>query len=153
MIRTYSELIKLPTFEERLQYLLLKGRVGAETFGFDRWLNQHFYTSKLWRDDIRPKIIARDLGCDLGVEGYDIQESIIIHHMNPIATKDIVNCTPFLLNPEFLICTSFNTHQAIHYENAEMLKIAPIYFTERKPNDTCLWKTEEESTWTAYLTQ
>ena len=141
MIRTYSELIKLPTFEERLQYLLLKGSVGAETFGFDRWLNQQFYTSKLWRDDIRPKIIARDLGCDLGVEGYDIHESIIIHHMNPILTKDIVYCTPFLLNPEFLICTSFNTHQAIHYENAEMLKIAPIYFTERKPNDTCLWKT------------
>lgn len=139
MILTYKELIRLPTFEERLSYLLLHGRVGAETFGFDRWLNQHFYRSEEWKK-LRREIIIRDNGCDLGVEGYDIQGAILVHHMNPIVADDIVNCTPYLLNPDFLVCTSFNTHQAIHYQNAELLKVAPIYPTERKPNDTCPWK-------------
>jgi len=139
MILTYNELIRLPTFEERLSYLLLHGRVGAETFGFDRWLNQHFYRSEEWKQ-LRRKIIIRDNGCDLGVDGYDIQGAILVHHMNPIVADDIVNCTPYLMNPDFLISTSFNTHQAIHYENADLLKVAPIYPTERKPNDTCPWK-------------
>ena len=139
MILTYSELIRLPTFKERLSYLLLHGRVGAETFGFDRWLNQHFYRSEEWKQ-LRRKIIIRDNGCDLGVDGYDIQGAILVHHMNPIVSDDIVNCTPYLMNPDFLISTSFDTHQAIHYENAELLKVAPIYPTERKPNDTCPWK-------------
>lgn len=139
MILTYNELIRLPTFEERLSYLLLQGRVGAETFGFDRWLNQHFYRSEEWKQ-LRRKIIIRDNGCDLGVDGYDIQGAILVHHMNPIVADDIVNCTPYLMNPDFLISTSFNTHQAIHYENADLLKVAPIYPTERKPNDTCPWK-------------
>lgn len=139
MILTYNELIRLPTFEERLSYLLLHGRVGAETFGFDRWLNQHFYRSEEWKQ-LRRKIIIRDNGCDLGVYGYDIQGAILVHHMNPIVADDIVNCTPYLMNPDFLISTSFDTHQAIHYENADLLKVAPIYPTERKPNDTCPWK-------------
>ena len=139
MILTYNELIRLPTFEERLSYLLLHGRVGAETFGFDRWLNQLFYISEEWKQ-LRRKIIIRDNGCDLGVDGYDIQGAILVHHMNPIVADDIVNCTPYLMNPDFLISTSFNTHQAIHYENADLLKVAPIYPTERKPNDTCPWK-------------
>lgn len=151
MIRTYKELIGFPTFEERLSYLLLHGRVGAETFGFDRWLNQHFYTSQEWKK-LRRQIIIRDNGCDLAVKDYIINEygeknylyeiegSIIIHHMNPIAVDDIVNCTPYLTNPDFLISTSFDTHQAIHYEDAELLKVVPIYPTERKPNDTCPWK-------------
>ena len=139
MILTYSELIKLPTFEERLSYLMLHGQVGAETFGFDRWLNQHFYRSEEWKR-LRREIIIRDNGCDLGIDGYDIQGAILVHHMNPIVSDDIVNCTPYLLNPDFLISTSFDTHQAIHYENAEMLKVAPIYPVERKPNDTCPWK-------------
>lgn len=139
MILTYNELIRLLTFEERLSYLLLHGRVGAETFGFDRWLNQHFYRSEEWKQ-LRRKIIIRDNGCDLGVDGYDIQGAILVHHMNPIVSDDIVNCTPYLMNPDFLISTSFDTHQAIHYENAELLKVAPIYPTERKPNDTCPWK-------------
>lgn len=139
MILTYKELIRLPTFEERLSYLMLHGRVGAETFGFDRWMNQHFYTSEEWKK-LRREIIIRDNGCDLGIDGYDIQGSILVHHMNPIVADDIVNCTPFLLNPDFLISTSFNTHQAIHYSNLEMLNVAPIYPVERKPNDTCPWK-------------
>ena len=140
MMRTYSELIKLPTFKERLNYLLINGRVGALTFGFDRWLNQHFYTSDEWKE-LRKDIIIRDNGCDLGVKDYDIQESIIIHHMNPIVVDDIINRTPYLLNPEYLICTSFNTHQAIHYSDPELLKVLPIYPVERKPNDTIPWKT------------
>lgn len=152
MIRTYSELIKLPTFEKRLSYLLLHGKVGVETFGFDRWLNQHFYTSEEWKK-LRREIIIRDDGCDLGVQDYiigsdgeriyeyEIEGSILVHHMNPIAVDDIINCTPYLMNPEFLICTSFNTHQALHFKNLEMIKkVAPIYPIERKPNDTCPWK-------------
>lgn len=136
MIRTYSELIKLPTFEERFQYLRLDGNVGQEIFGFDRYLNQNFYKSKEWKS-LRDQIIIRDNGCDLGVEGFDIYGKILIHHMNPILLNDIIHQTEFLLNPEYLICTCHNTHNAIHYGDEDLLITAP---RERRPNDTCLWR-------------
>lgn len=136
MIRTYSELSKLATFEERFEYLRLDGEVGIETFGFDRIFNQRFYTSKEWRD-MRARIIVRDYGCDLGVEGYDIFGSVIIHHLNPIRLEDIEKRSDILLNPEFLISTSHTTHNAIHYGDENLLNMAPI---ERTPYDTCPWK-------------
>lgn len=136
MLKTYSELIKLPTFEERFQYLRLDGCVGQETFGFDRYLNQVFYRSKEWKS-IRDRIIVRDNGCDLGMEGFDIYGRILIHHMNPIAAKDIIDRTDFLLNPDYLITTCHNTHNAIHYGDESLLIVAPV---ERRSNDTCLWK-------------
>lgn len=135
-IRTYSELILLPTFEERFEYLRLNGIVGADTFGFDRYINQLFYRSQRWKS-VRNKIIIRDNGCDLGVEGYDIYGRIIIHHMNPLLVKDFINETEFLLNPEYLIATTHNTHNAIHYGDVSLLPTAPI---ERRQNDTCPWK-------------
>ena len=136
-IRTYSELITLPTFEERYQYLRLCGSVGKETFGFDRYINQKFYhTSREWLS-IRDYVIDRDNGCDLGVEGHEIYGKIIIHHMNPITVEDIVQASDILLNPEFLICTIHNTHNAIHYGDESKLLIRPI---ERTPYDTCPWK-------------
>ena len=115
-IRTYSELILLPTFEERYEYLRLDGRVGEETFGFDRWLNQTFYKSEEWLS-MRDKIIVRDNGCDLGIPGRDIYSRILIHHMNPITKEDILRRSDILLNPEYLICVTLNTHRAIHYGN------------------------------------
>lgn len=136
MIRTYSELIKLPTFEERFEYLRLDGIVGEDTFGFDRYLNQAFYRSQRWKS-IRDKVIIRDNGCDLGMEGYDIYSKIIIHHINPIRVKDIELESDYLLNPEFLICTTHNTHNAIHYGDANLLITAPV---ERTKNDTCPWR-------------
>lgn len=135
-IRTYSELIKIPTFEERYRYLRLYGVVGKDTFGFDRYLNQLFYTSDLWRS-IRDQVIIRDNGCDLGLEGYDIFDRIIVHHMNPITVEDLEKESDYLLNPEFLISTSFNTHNAIHYGDERLLMTAPI---ERSINDTCPWR-------------
>ena len=135
-IRTYSELSKLTTFKDRYNYLRLDGFVGEETFGFDRYLNQLFYTSQKWRS-IRDFVIIRDNGCDLGVEGYEIHGKIIIHHMNPITVSDIINETEYLLDPEFLISTMHNTHNAIHYGDEKLLITGPI---ERKPNDTCPWK-------------
>ena len=135
-IRTYSELIKLPTFKQRFDYLKLNGRVGEDTFGFDRWINQTFYKSPEWKE-VRDYVIARDLGCDLGMQGYDIYDKILIHHMNPISVDDIVNRTDYLLNPEYLICTRFLTHQAIHYGDETLLLDAPI---ERTKNDTCPWR-------------
>ena len=135
-IRTYSELIQLPTFEERYQYLRLGGRVGEETFGFDRYLNQIFYKSKEWLS-IRDYVIVRDNGCDLGIEGRDIHERILIHHMNPISKEDILNRSDFLLNPEYLICTIKNTHDAIHYGDEDLLYTIPL---ERSKYDTCPWK-------------
>ncbi len=136
-IRTYSELIRLPTFIERYRYLKLNGRVGEETFGFERYLNQRFYqTSQEWKR-IRNHVIARDLGRDLGCEGYDIYGKIFIHHMNPMAIADIVEFNPDILDPEFLICTTFNTHNAIHYGSEALLVTDPIV---RKPNDMCPWK-------------
>lgn len=135
-IRTYSELIKLPTFEERYRYLQLDGKVGEETFGFDRYLNQIFYKSKEWRS-VRNHVILRDNGCDLGIEGREIHDRILIHHMNPITKEDILNRTEFLMDPEYLISTIENTHNAIHYGDEDLLMKDPI---ERHKNDTCPWK-------------
>ena len=135
-IRTYSELILLPTFEERYEYLRLNGRVGEETFGFDRWLNQTFYKSEEWLS-MRDKIIVRDNGCDFGIPARDIYSRILIHHMNPITKEDILRRSDILLNPEYLICVTPNTHRAIHYGNSNLLIKDPI---ERRQNDTCPWK-------------
>ena len=135
-IRTYSELIAFPTFEERFKYLQLNGQVGESTFGFDRYMNQVFYRSQKWKT-IRDFVIIRDCGCDLGVEGYDIHGKIIIHHMNPLSMRDIETESDFLLNPDFLICTTHNTHNAIHYGDENLLVTAPI---ERTKNDTCPWR-------------
>ena len=135
-IKCYSELILLPTFEERFQYLRLDGIVGQETFGFDRYMNQYFYRSKEWRRG-RDIVIARDVGCDLGVPGHEIFARVLIHHMNPIRPEDIRSRSDILLNPEYLITTVHETHQAIHYGNESLLITAPI---ERVRNDTCPWK-------------
>lgn len=137
MIRTYSELITFPTFEERYRYLRLDGKVGEDTFGFDRWLNQSFYNNdRKWRA-IRDKVIVRDNGCDLGIPDREIHSRIIVHHMNPITKDDILYRSGFLLNPEYLICTVKNTHDAIHYGDEELLVKVPI---ERTRNDTCPWR-------------
>lgn len=135
-IRTYSELITLPTFEERFKYLQLNGQVGKDTFGFDRYINQNFYRSLEWKR-VRDKVILRDNGCDLGVEGYEIHGRILIHHMNPITIRDIESMSEYLLNPEYLISTVHNTHNAIHYGDESLLITVPI---ERTKNDTCPWK-------------
>lgn len=135
MIRTYSELIKISTFEERFEYLKLSGEVGVETFGVDRYLNQIFYRSKEWRK-VRRDIIIRDDGCDLGMEGYDIFGKIYIHHMNPIKAEDVIERKPYIFDPEYLICVSSNTHNAIHYSDESILPRLPV---ERKPGDTKLW--------------
>lgn len=135
-IKTYSELITLPTFEERYRYLRLRGAVGEDTFGFDRYLNQKFYRSLEWKR-IRDRVIIRDNGCDLGIEDRMIQGKIMIHHMNPITEKDIVRATDILLNPEYLICVSHSTHNAIHYGDKDLLIPDLIV---RTPNDTCPWK-------------
>ena len=138
MIRTYSELIKLPTFEERYEYLKLNGKVGEDTFGFDRYLNQIFYKSKKWRS-IRSYVITRDLGCDLAVSDREIPDGvqILIHHMNPIMLKDIMRRSDILINPEYLITTTKNTHNAIHYGDSGLLISGPI---KRARNDTCPWR-------------
>lgn len=135
-IKSYSELIMLPTFEERFEYLKLDGKVGEATFGFDRYLNQIFYKSKEWRK-LRDSIIIRDNGRDLGIEGREIHGIILIHHMNPISKEDILNKTDFLLNPEYLICTIKSTHDAIHYSDENLLIKEPII---RSKNDTCPWR-------------
>lgn len=135
-ILTYSEMIALPTFEERFQYLQLNGVVGEDTFGFDRWINQNFYQSTEWRM-LRNRIIVRDHGCDLGIEGREIYRGIIIHHMNPITKPDILSKNEFVMNPEYLICVSHRTHQAIHYGDESLLLTIP---KERGKNDTCPWK-------------
>ena len=135
-IRTYSELIKLQTFEERFQYLQLNGRVGEETFGFDRYLNQKFYNDPEWLR-IRDQVIIRDNGCDLAMPDREIKTRILVHHMNPIDKEDILRRSDFLLNPEYLICTIKATHDAIHYGDESKLIIMP---PERRPNDTCPWR-------------
>ena len=135
-IRTYSELITLPTFEERYQYLRLNGRVGEETFGFDRWLNQKFYKDPEWLR-IRDEVIIRDNGCDLAIPGREIYSRILIHHMNPITKDDILQRSKYLLDTEYLVCTIKNTHDAIHYGDENLLVKGPV---ERKPNDTCPWR-------------
>lgn len=137
IIRTYSELKELKTFEERFKYLKLGGVVGVETFGFDRYFNQKFYLTREWKQ-IRNHVIVRDLGCDLGCEDHEIfGQRIVIHHMNPIDLEDIEKKTDFLLNPEFLITTIHSTHNAIHYGDESLIITAPI---ERRRNDTCPWK-------------
>ena len=135
-IRTYSELITIPTFKERFEYLRLDGKVGEETFGFDRYLNQSFYKSPEWRS-VRDFVIIRDCGCDLAIEGHEIFGKILVHHMNPIRIEDIVNRSEYLLDPEYLICTIKNTHDAIHYGDSNLLITEPI---ERTKNDTCPWR-------------
>lgn len=135
-IRTYSELSQLKTFRERYEYLRLNGKVGEETFGFDRYLNQIFYKSDEWKA-IRDFVIVRDNGCDLGVEGYDIHGKILIHHMNPILVEDILKRSDFILNPDYLITTVLSTHNAIHYGDDSLLITLPI---ERTRNDTCPWR-------------
>lgn len=140
-IRTYSELITIPTFEERFRYLKLSGKVGEATFGFDRYLNQIFYNSERWKRSKR-EVIIRDTGlngfcCDLGADGYYIDGIIIVHHMNPITKEDILYETDYLLDPEYLISTAFTTHNAIHYGDENLLYKPPI---ERQQYDTCPWK-------------
>lgn len=135
MIRSYSGLIKFHTLETRYDYLALRDSVGESTFGFDRYVNQQFYTSKQWRD-IRHHIIARDRGCDLGIEGYEIHNRPIIHHMNPMTLRDIVHGDEAILDPEFLITTSHRTHNAIHFGDKRLL-FTPI--VARKVGDTRLW--------------
>lgn len=135
-IKCYSELIRLPTFQDRYQYLRLDGLVGKETFGFDRYMNQVFYRSPEWRR-IRDIVITRDEGCDLGLAGRELFDRIIIHHMNPIRPEDIRNRSELILDPEYLITTSHTTHLAIHYGDEHNLLQEPIV---RGPNDTCPWK-------------
>lgn len=134
IIRTYNELIQLRTFDERYEYLRLNGKVSDLTFGFDRYLNQVFYKSDVWKKT-RNDIIIRDLGYDIGIKGYEIYDRIIIHHMNPICVEDILDNTDYLINPNYLITTSLNTHNAIHYG-----KRSPNIITERRIGDTCPWK-------------
>lgn len=135
-IKTYSELITLPTFEDRFEYLQLKGTVGQETFGFDRYLNQILYNSKEWKH-LRNKIIVRDNGCDLALEGFEIYGRILIHHINPITIDDVIKRREIVFDPENLICVTHNTHNAIHYGDKSLLITGPV---ERRANDTCPWK-------------
>lgn len=133
--RSYSEMRRFLTLEERFEYLKLSSSVGRSTFGFDRYINQRFYTSRQWRL-VRQQVIVRDLGCDLGVEGYEIHDKIIIHHMNPMTVEDIEDGVVDVLNPEFLVTTSLLTHNAIHYGDRSLLPQAPV---ERRRGDTKLW--------------
>lgn len=135
VIRTYSKIKRFQTFGARYDYLRLGGLVGDPTFGYDRWINQMLYTSTRWRA-VRDKIIIRDDGCDLGIEGREIHDKIIVHHMNPITMEDIENDNPIIYDPEFLICTSVNTHNAIHFGDESLLLRLPA---ERRPGDTCPW--------------
>lgn len=138
MTRSYTELSQLATFEERFEYLKLPGVVASDTFGVDRVFNQMFYHSREW-SIVRPQVIIRDMGCDLGIEGHEFApgEMIIIHHMNPITMDDIRKGTRFLMDPEYLISVRVATHKAIHYGNLDQLNIRPV---ERTPYDTCPWK-------------
>lgn len=135
-IKSYSELITLPTFEERFEYLRLNGTVGSETFGHDRYLNQTLYRSPEWKR-FRHKIIIRDNGCDLACEGYEIYEKVLIHHINPITIKDILERNSMIFDPENVVCTVLNTHNAIHYGDESLIIKAPI---KRSKNDTCPWR-------------
>lgn len=133
--RSYSELCRIETFEERFDYLKLGGEVGHATFGFDRWINQAFYTSQEWKS-IRHHVILRDNGCDLGIRGYEINGALLIHHINPMESDDIIHGESWILDPEFLITTTQTTHNAIHYGDRSLLSVK---FVERKPGDTKLW--------------
>lgn len=134
-VRRYRELRRLPTIEERFHYLSLKGVVGAATFGSDRWLNQHFYTSSAWRE-VRDYVIVRDDGCDLGVPGFDIHRDLLVHHMDPMTPEDVEEGLDWILDPEYLITTSKTTHNAIHFGDVSQLPQAPIV---RERGDTELW--------------
>lgn len=133
--RSYPELLTLNTFEERFEYLSIKARIGEDTFGFERWMNQSFYRSKEWRE-IRQEVIIRDSACDLGVEGFDIHERAIVHHIIPMTVEDLEGGNPLVLNPDNLITTTHNTHNAIHWGDKSLLRLPPV---ERKPGDTTLW--------------
>jgi hypothetical protein len=135
MIRRYSDLRRLETLEDRYDYLALKGIVGRRSFGFDRWINQRFYRSPEWIS-ARDHVILRDNGCDLGIPGYEIHQGLLIHHMNPLSLEDIKRGADWIVDPEFLITTSLQTHNAIHYGDKNLLPRGPI---ERKPGDTKLW--------------
>lgn len=135
LFRKYAELRRLFTFEERFEYLRLGGVVGTTTFGFDRYINQDFYRSREWRS-VRDQVIVRDEGCDLGVEGYEIHGNLLVHHMNPMSADDVVHGEEWILNPDFLITTTQDTHNAIHYGDKSLLKTP---FVPRQPNDTKLW--------------
>ncbi len=134
--KCYSELVRLNSFRERYNYLRLGGKVGEGTFGFDRYINQAFYKSAQWKQ-IRDLVIIRDNGCDLGLAGYEIGGKILIHHMNPISIRDIQTRSDLLLNPEYLICVTLETHNAIHYGDENLLFVMP---TARRQNDTCPWR-------------
>lgn len=135
-VRTYSELISLPTFEERFRYLKLGGKIGEATFGFQRWLNQEFYHSSEWLS-FRDDVIIRDNGCDLGIAGHEIFGPVLIHHINPITYEDIVNRNPCVFYLENVICTQLKTHNAIHYGDESILILKPV---QRSRNDTCPWR-------------
>lgn len=128
-------MVKKTSFEERFQYLRLDGVIGVSTFGFDRYLNQQFYKTRAWKQT-RDYVIARDFGCDLAVRGYEIHDKVLVHHMNPITVEDIIHTSDYLLDTDFLVCVSHQTHNAIHYGDANLLK-KPL--VERKPGDTTLW--------------
>lgn len=134
-VKSYSELRRLQTFEDRFDYLMLSGEVGASTFGFDRWINQEFYTSSEWRHT-RRQIILRDEGCDLGIEGREINGGLVVHHMNPMTPNDIIHKELWILDPEYLITVSSETHNAIHYGDRSQLRQPYI---PRSPGDTRLW--------------
>ena len=133
--RTYSELRRFPTFDERYDYLAMRGEVGKATFGFDRWINQQFYRSQEWQH-VRDHVLVRDDGCDLGMPGYEIGGQSLVHHMNPISPKDLERGELWVLDPEFLITTTHRTHNAIHYGDSSLLIKPPV---ERRPGDTKLW--------------
>ena len=135
MIRTYSELSRFDTFEDRYEYLRLGGQVGETTFGFDRWINQEFYNSREWKH-VRNQVVLRDEGCDLGIPGREINGGLLVHHMNPMSSNDIVHGEEWILNPEYLVATTKDTHNAIHYGNRDLLR-KPL--VQRKPGDTKLW--------------
>lgn len=135
-MKTYSELIELPSFLDRYNYLKIGGQVGVETFGYDRYLNQVLYRSNEWKD-FRRDMIIRDHGCDLAHEEYEIYGKILLHHIDPITVEDVLQRHPKIFDPENVISTSLNTHNAIHYGDEELLVLGPI---ERRPNDTCPWK-------------
>ena len=135
-IRTYSELITIPTFEERFEYLQLKGSVGKDTFGYDRYLNQVLYRSPEWKR-LRNQIIIRDDGCDLACDGYDVYGKVLIHHLNPITVEDVLARSRKVFDPDNLVCVSHNTHNAIHYGDVDLLVTRPIIRTK---NDTCPWR-------------
>lgn len=136
MIRRYNDLIQLKTFEERFYYLKLHGKVGEETFGLDRYINQQLYKSRRWQN-LRSQVIIRDDGCDLGIDGRQMDNYIVIHHMNPISMEDIEEERDIVFDPEYLICCSSRTHKAIHFGDEKLLLRDPIV---RRPNDTCLWR-------------